>query len=172
MKKGFTLIELLVVVLIIGILAAIALPTYMKAVEKSRATEAITLLKNLMNAEAVYFLANGEYTDDLEALDITLPNISEDDDVQKVFTNNFIIDVAGNSQAYGIALRAERRLTGDRYYLFMRRNPNGNEALWCTDGWGSYLNPPDEDLGNGQGAVMCKTIANGNKKGVLYNNLD
>ena len=70
MKKAFTLIELLVVVLIIGILAAVALPQYQKAVEKARLAVYMPLVRAVHDAEEVYFLANGEYTADISALDV------------------------------------------------------------------------------------------------------
>ncbi len=70
---AFTLIELLVVVLIIGILAAVAVPQYRMAVEKSRATQVCTLLAAIYPAQNAYYLANGSFTKDLKELDVEFP---------------------------------------------------------------------------------------------------
>ncbi|MBR3631485.1 MAG: prepilin-type N-terminal cleavage/methylation domain-containing protein [Elusimicrobiaceae bacterium] len=88
MKKGFTLIELLIVVLIIGVLSAIALPQYEKAVEKSRAAEPMTLLSALGKAQEVYYMANGTYADTFDLLDVQIPNNYQSSDKCSLFNDS------------------------------------------------------------------------------------
>ena len=70
LSGGFTLIELLVVVLIIGILAAVAVPQYQKAVRKARAAEYAAWVRRIVEAEQEFFMANGRYTGNIEELNI------------------------------------------------------------------------------------------------------
>jgi len=64
-RKGFTLIELLIVVVIIGILAAIAIPKFANTKEKAYIASMKSDLRNLVNAQEGYFADNTTYTTDL-----------------------------------------------------------------------------------------------------------
>ena len=73
-NKAFTLVEMLVVVLIIGILVAIAVPQYQKAVAKSQLATLKGLINSIVNAQEVYFLTHNKYASNFAALDISMPS--------------------------------------------------------------------------------------------------
>lgn len=61
MKKGFTLTELLTIIVILGVLAAIALPRFSKTGDKTKARQAVAYLRLIRAGEQMYFAKNGQY---------------------------------------------------------------------------------------------------------------
>ena len=102
--KAFTLIELLVVVLIIGILAAVALPQYQKAVNKTRAVQLIMIANHIEKIRTIHILAGGSDTDGLQNMGFEYPitNTGTDGSILIVQGKTYTVHYQSATQYYSL----------------------------------------------------------------------
>ncbi len=129
-EKGFTLIELLVVILIIGILAAIAIPTFLNQKSKANDAAAESLARNAATAMETYATTNnGGYSNSSpSALNSIEPNIN----VTSNTSQAYVTVASGTSNAYSIT--AVSPSDGESFTL---SNANGVETFACTPNGGA-----------------------------------
>ena len=145
-NKGFTLIELLVVVLIIGILAAMALPQYFKAVERSRMSEAVTLMSNIAQSQQRKYLQINKYVSNFRGLDVAPKGATGATHCTKVGSgtvtstyasstdcgggNGFVLQLAGDKLDDGI-ISAHRANGTDGQYRYNLHRYYGATGVAC-----------------------------------------
>lgn len=129
-EKGFTLIELLVVILIIGILAAIAIPAFLNQRQKAYDSEAKSQLKSAQTAEETYSTDNnGSYASDTLTASDTGPLAT----IEPTLKNTPFVTATGNGTT-GYTLVATAPSSGDVYTL---SDANGFVTKTCTNANGN-----------------------------------
>ena len=124
-KKGYTMMELLVTVLLIGILAGMAMPMYMKVVEKQKGTETVNLLSVIGKSQERYFAVNEKYTTDFSDLDADLVDYSTKTAAKgSTYNTRYFVFLLEGTDDNTSKVKATRR--GNESYIIERNYTTGN----------------------------------------------
>ncbi len=127
MRKAFTLMELMLVVIIIAILASIAIPSYIKTMERAKAREAMATLQSMRAAELAYSSERRQFItlspsndNDWKAVGMDNPN----DNAQRAW--NYDLQVTGSTTFNATATRADGPNTGQTIIMDDGGNVSGS----------------------------------------------
>lgn len=121
-KQGFTLIELLVVVLIIGVLAAMALPQYRVAVGMSRASTMYAFMRGVDQAQQAFYMANNRYATTFDSLSVGIPPGFTKTDEKRITKGRMachIMTAHGNAE---ISIKCTEGITGVELEKYHNQN--------------------------------------------------
>ena len=114
--SGFTLIEIIIVIIIIGVIAGAAVPRFTGTFERVKASEGKQILLAILNAQKIYFLEHGAYSDlgdDLSELDINIP-ASQNFNLPNVDNNpDNVAQIERKGSTYVLKIKSDGTFTCD-----------------------------------------------------------
>lgn len=141
MKSGFTLIELLVVVIIIGLLAAIALPQYRKAVVRSKFHALMPIAKSLANSNEAYYLEYNNYTEDPAELPVQ--------GKQDPYPDGTTVELFNDPSTLSFVRAGNSSIPNIRYVVTQKHSATSPDSSWC-------------EANDDAGKELCKSFMGGN----------